>query len=647
MNKPLRVLLVEDSPRDADLITHELRARHEALYVERVENGPSMRAALKAGVWDVVISDWNLPAFSAPAALEVLRETGLDLPFIIASGSIGEEVAVEAMRAGAHDYVVKGKLARLPPAVEREMKRSLERRAERERGEAHRQLERRYRRIIETANEGIIITDTDDRLLFVSRRAEQMFGYEPGELLGRPTIDLVAHADLPAVSPSLERRRRGVAESGELKLKRKDGAVVWVLRSSSPILDDEGRYEGMFGMLMDITEKKRAEESLRQTERQLHVAKKMEAIGNLAGGVAHDFNNLLSIILSYSTLLAEDMAAGDPRRADLEEIQSAGKRAEDLTRQLLAFGRQQILQPRVVDLNEGVAGMERMLRRLIGEDIELTVVLAASLGRVLVDPGQVDQIIMNLAVNSRDAMPGGGKLTIETANVELDAAYAAAHAGTRPGPHVLLAVTDTGMGMDEATLSRMFEPFFTTKEQGKGTGLGLATVFGIVHQSGGSVWVYSEPGQGTTFKVYFPRTDVTPTEGPTTNPPVVGPLGGTETILMVEDDNSLRVLAGAILQRCGYHVIEAQSGGDALLICEQHPATIHLLLTDVVMPRMSGRQLAERLHPLRPTMKVLYMSGYTNNSIVHHGVLDSGVAFLQKPITPEALARKVREVLNA
>jgi two-component system cell cycle sensor histidine kinase/response regulator CckA len=383
----------------------------------------------------------------------------------------------------------------------------------------------------------------------------------------------------------------------------------------------------------------------RTLEAQYIQAQKMEAVGRLAAGVAHDFNNLLSVILSYSELISSDLKTDEPLRADIEEIRTAGLRAADLTRQLLAFSRQQVLDTKVLGLNQSLTGIETMLGRLLGADIELTMLPAPGLGNVRADPGQVEQIIMNLAVNARDAMPQGGKLTIETANVELDADYVRSHHDVRTGPHVMMAVSDTGAGMDRATLSRIFEPFFTTKEQGKGTGLGLATVFGIVKQSGGHIFVYSEPGKGSTFKIYFPRVGgaVDPLPSRDAAPE---PARRVATILLVEDEDQVRTMARTILRRQGHVVLDASNGGEALLICEQHGGNIDLLLTDVVLPRMSGRRLAERLAPIRPAMKVLFMSGYADDAIVHHGIIDSGVTFLQKPFTPTSMARKVSEVLR-
>jgi signal transduction histidine kinase/CheY-like chemotaxis protein len=384
--------------------------------------------------------------------------------------------------------------------------------------------------------------------------------------------------------------------------------------------------------------------ALRQSEEQLRQAQKMEAVGRLAGGVAHDFNNVLSVILSYGALILQDLKPADPLRADVDEICKAASRAAGLTRQLLTFSRQQVIEPKVIDLGEVLTSMDKMLQRILGEDVELVSIAPKTSGRVKVDPSHIEQVILNLVVNARDAMPTGGKLTIETANVVLDETYALSHLPAKAGPYVMMAVSDTGAGMDRETQTRIFEPFFTTKEHGKGTGLGLSTVFGIVQQSGGTIWVYSELGKGTTFKVYLPRVDA---EVDVPKPQVAPPtLHGTETILLVEDEEQVRTIVLSILRRQGYSVIPAQHAGEALLLCEQHPEAIDLLLTDVVMPQMSGPELAKRLASTRPEMKVLCMSGYTDDSIVRHGVLEGGVAFLQKPITPASLARRVREVLD-
>jgi len=380
-------------------------------------------------------------------------------------------------------------------------------------------------------------------------------------------------------------------------------------------------------------------------EQQLQQSQKIEAIGRLAGGVAHDFNNILSVIISYAELVRGALPEGDPIRADVDEIWTAGKRASQLTQQLLAFSRKQSLAPRVIDLNETCGGMEKMMRRLLGADVELTLLRGVDLGTILADPGQIEQVLMNLAVNARDAMPSGGKLTIETKNVELDEAYAKTHLDVRAGPHVQLAVTDTGVGMERDVLARIFEPFFTTKEEGKGTGLGLATVFGIVKQSGGHVWVYSEPGHGTTFKIYFPRSESAAAREAARN--TAEPARGDETVLVVDDDDQVRAVACAVLRRSGYVVLEASNGGEALLVSEKHGATIDLLLTDVILPRMSGREIAERVVAMRPAIKVLFMSGYSDEATRQHGVLDSRVPFVEKPITPDSLRAKVRAVLDA
>ena len=397
-----------------------------------------------------------------------------------------------------------------------------------------------------------------------------------------------------------------------------------------------------------IAERERAEEALRRSEEELRQSQKMEAIGRLAGGIAHDFNNLLSIILSYSAMMMEALSPDDPLRADAEQIAIAGQRARDLTRQLLAFSRRQMLRPEVIDVGEVVRGVEPMLRRVLGEDIELTISLAQPSSLVKADPGQLQQILMNLVVNARDAMPDGGQLWIETADVVLDEAHVRGQVGARPGPHVCLTVSDTGVGLDEETRTRIFEPFFTTKPRGKGTGLGLSTVLGIVQQSGGHVTVESTPDEGASFRVFLPRT----TEARTPAAPVREPRQptakrGSETVLLVEDEGQLRVLARDILRSAGYTVFEAPNAAEAIKVSQRHAGPIHLLVTDVVMPHIGGQELARRLGVERPRMRVLYMSGYTDDGIVQGGTVDPNIAFLPKPITPDTLLGKVRETLDA
>jgi len=505
---------------------------------------------------------------------------------------------------------------------------------------ALRESEERYRTLVEGVRDVIFALAPDGAIRSLNPAFETITGWSREDWLGKPFEQLVHPEDLPLALELFGRVIQGERRpASQFRIRTEQGGIRLVEFAATPQLRD-ARLVGILGMGRDVTERVQLEQQLRQ-------AQKMEAVGRLAGGIAHDFNNILTAITGYSDLLLEDLAASDPRREDVQEVRKAADRAAGLTRQLLAFSRQQVLQPQVLDLNALVSELEKMLRRLLGEDVELAARLDPALGRVKADPGQLEQVVMNLAVNSRDAMPSGGKLTIETANVLLDEPYARDHYPGRPGPYVLLAVSDNGVGMSDETQAHLFEPFFTTKEKGKGTGLGLATVYGIVKQSGGFIWVYSEVGHGTAFKIYLPRVDQPAAAAAGGTAPAAPAARGTETVLLAEDEAPVRAVARQVLERQGYTVLEAPSAEAALDVAERYSGPIHLLLTDVVMPGMSGRDLALRLATLRPEARVIYMSGYTDDAITRHGVLEPGLAFVQKPFAPDALARKVRDVLDA
>jgi PAS domain S-box-containing protein len=510
--------------------------------------------------------------------------------------------------------------------------------------EALRESEERYRTLFEGSRDAVYISTRAGKFVDFNQAVLDLFGYTREELKVQYTQDTYVNPG-NRYRFQQEIEQKGFVKDYYVKLRKKDGTEIDCLLTSSVRRAKDGSILGYQGIIRDITERKRAEEEMRALQEQLRQSQKMEAIGRLAGGIAHDFNNLLTIIKGYSQLSLLDLKEGEPLWGNIEGIEKATRRAADLIRQLLAFSRRQILEMKVLDLNTILQDLDKMLRRVIGEDIELLTTLAEDLGRVKTDPGQIEQVIMNLAVNARDAMPSGGKLTIETANVELDEGYARGHIAVKPGRYVMLSVSDTGVGMPPEVRERVFEPFFSTKEKDKGTGLGLSTVYGIVKQSGGNIWVYSEPGQGTTFKIYLPRVDEPLEE---LRERVMGEElpRGSETILVVEDDEEVRKLTVQMLKKQGYRVLEAANGSETLIICGQQKEPIHLILTDVVMPGMSGRELVNHLTPLYPEMKVLYMSGYTDNAIVHHGVLEEGINYIQKPFTPDSMARKVREVLD-
>jgi two-component system cell cycle sensor histidine kinase/response regulator CckA len=636
----LHVLLLEDRPTDAELIVYELERSDFVPDWTRVDTEPGFLAALSPSL-DVILCDYQMPAFSALRALELLRERGLDVPFIVVSGSIGEETAIDLLKRGADDYLLKDRLSRLGQAVQRAIDERKLRAAKRDAERALGRAEERIRFALEASRVGVWEADLKSGRVQWSEMLESLHGLPPGGFAGtfQAFLQLVEPNDRRAVAQTLEGATRSRADSNILYRTRwPDGSVRWISGNGRTFCDDAGVPTRAAGIALDVTERIRLEDQYRQ-------AQKMEAVGQLAGGIAHDFNNLLTAIDGYCSLLADSTNLEPTQQEYVGEVRRAATRATGLTRQLLAFSRRQILEPRVIDLRESVGGLEPMLKRLIGEDIEISVRSVHERQTVKADPGQIEQVIMNLAINARDAMPKGGKLLLEVRPVIISESYLRQGTTVLAGPYVMLAVSDTGEGIDAMTQGRVFEPFFTTKQKGKGTGLGLSTVYGIVKQSEGYIWLYSEPGIGTTFKVYLPRVDE-PVERVTATPRPTGSLQGTETILVVEDEASVRQLVSRVLHKRGYRVLVASTPSEAGEISRSAKGPIHLLISDVVLPQMSGRAMAEEIVPSQPGIKVLYMSGYTDDAIVHHGVLDPGTPFLQKPFTPEALARKVREVLG-
>lgn len=811
MNKEPRILIVEDSEDDAQLLLRALRAGGILAPVcKRVDTAEGMRAALDAQPWDIVLSDYNMPRFDALAALEIARRKDADLPFILISGTIGEEVAVAAMRAGADDYFVKGHLGRLIAAIERELREAVERRA-RKRVEAElRESEAIYRTLVDQASDSILLLERPSEgrpdgipiICDANAAALRLHGYSREELLGRPISILDADATESLIMERTSRLQAGKNAVFEAKHRRKDGSVFDLEVSVKEVTIGGKRL--LLDISRDITKRKKAEESVREAyevkelinsmlhhslaplplkeklaghlagllsipwfamspqgaiflaagrtltltvqqglppallvscakipfgkclcgraaesgqsvaaarpgreheflykgitphghycspiiaagavlgvltfylkdgtvitdmkkdfikavtdilaadilharvEEQFTQAQKIEAVGLLAGGVAHDFNNILTAIISYAEFIRRELPPGDPKLADVHEILTAADRAAALTQQLLAFGRRQIMAPRVVDLNKIAGGMVKMLNRLIGEDIKLTTKLVSAPCLALVDPGQIEQVIMNLVINARDAMPKGGTISLETEILPPDEG---AHPDMPRTQLICLSVRDTGCGMTAEVKGRIFEPFFTTKEPGKGTGLGLSTVFGIIKQSGGEITVESEPDKGTRFLVYLPLVDAC-LKGKDKDKAKAKAalLKGPETVLFVEDEESLRRLGVRILASGGYTWLTAANGAEALRVLERHGKPVDLLLTDVVMPGMDGRELALEMTRRKLVKRVLYMSGYTDDAIVKHGVLEPGIAFIYKPFTVDAVLSKLREVLDA
>ncbi|WP_340116095.1 response regulator [Pelagibius sp. 7325] len=644
MGSQIRVLLVEDSADDADLLMWELKRGGFQPESRRVASRESFTGALEEGDWDIILCDFTMPGFSGAEALEILHRRGIDIPFIFVSGTLTEEMAVAAMRAGAHDYIVKDRLKRLVPAVEREL-RDATARHEQARDRQQRALaERRFREVLAMAPDAIVAADGAFRITLYNRAAEALFGHSAEEAIGQP-LDLLLPArfvanhrdhmsDFAALPGGVQRMNERIEIFG----RRKDGEEFPAEAAISKLVEDG--HVTFMTVIRDVSERRALEAQLRQAQR-------MEAVGQLTGGLAHDFNNLLTVMIGNLDLLLERIDRDSEVAAMARVALEASLRGADLTRQLLAFARRQRLEPKAFDMNERIASTIELLRRTLGEPVEIETQFAADLWPVLADPAQLESAFANLAINARDAMPGGGRLVIETANKQLDDDYVAQNADVAPGSYVMLAVSDSGAGIAPAILDKVFDPFFTTKEMGQGTGLGLSMVYGFAKQSGGHVKIYSEIDYGTTVRLYLPCGDGRQREDAVavgTESPVPG---GDAKILVVEDSAAVRQVAVNHLRAFGYRVVEATSGREALETLAADD-TIDLLFTDVVMPGgMSGPQLAQAARKRRPDLKVLFTSGYAESAIGSAPGAGLDGSLLSKPYRKDELARKLREVLDA
>ena len=645
MKKPLRVLFVEDSEVDMELVCVELRRGGYDVRFRRVETAPAFLAALAEDHWDLVISDFSMPHFDGIRAFDLFHKQGLDIPFIFVSGAMGEERAVQAMKAGARDYILKGHLGRLNAAVQRELDEAEGRLRRREAEAEALKEQKRLAVALQATGAGVFeysVVPGSESGGYCNERFAEIFGLTLEEL---PPFDELRQWLVEQVHA--DDRQRAVLHQQEFidgstgefaidcRVRHKSGKWREISCVANAVnRDADGRVADLVGVMLDRTQEKRMEQQFRQ-------AQKMEAIGRLAGGIAHDFNNLLTVISNFGDFVLQRLPPGTEVHEDMQEVLKAATRAEGLTSQLLAYSRHRPVVATVLNVNDLVADVEKMLRRILGQSIDFRTELTPDLWRVRIDSCGLEQVLMNLAVNARDAMPEGGRLCIETANVRIGEEYMSATGAEVPAGHyVSVTVTDNGTGMDAETQSRLFEPFFTTKEQGKGTGLGLATCYGIVRQAGGYLWVCSEPGHGSSFRLFLPR-ELAP-EDAVPEPTQSDKLRGSETLLVVEDDEPVRRIVVRLLSMLGYSVLEAVGADDAMRIAESATVPIHAVITDVVMPQTQGPELVKNLARAHPQIRIIYMSGYTRGAIE----MDETIVLVQKPVAPNDLARKVREVLD-